>query len=95
MKRRHGINTSVSVRKPQTIPPSGMPPQAKLNHIVPTADNNIQMETLIPSPSKKDNSKEKAIKSFEDVTNDEETNIIEISQINLIQKENDLDFDQY
>lgn len=44
MKRRHGINTSVSVRKPQTIPPSGMPPQAKLNHIVPTADNNISIE---------------------------------------------------
>ncbi|XP_017772674.1 PREDICTED: gastrula zinc finger protein XlCGF26.1-like isoform X2 [Nicrophorus vespilloides] len=25
MKRRHGINTSVTVRKPQTIPPTGMP----------------------------------------------------------------------
>lgn len=25
MKRRHGINTSVTVRKPQSIPPTGMP----------------------------------------------------------------------
>lgn len=25
MKRRHGINTSVTTRKPQTIPPTGMP----------------------------------------------------------------------
>lgn len=25
MKRRHGINTSVTVRKPQAIPPTGMP----------------------------------------------------------------------
>lgn len=34
-----GINTSVTVRKPQTIPPSGMPAEAKLNHVVPTTDN--------------------------------------------------------
>lgn len=25
MKRRHGINTSVTTRKPQAIPPTGMP----------------------------------------------------------------------
>lgn len=34
-----GINTSVTVRKPQTIPPSGMPAEAKLNHVVPTTHN--------------------------------------------------------
>lgn len=39
MKRKHGINTSVNVRKPQAIPPSGMPAKAKLNHVVPTAEN--------------------------------------------------------
>lgn len=39
-----GINTSVTVRKPQAIPPSGMPAKAKQNHVVPvvTVDNNAQ-----------------------------------------------------
>lgn len=39
MKRRHGINTSVTVRKPQAIPPTGMPAKAKLNHVVPTFES--------------------------------------------------------
>lgn len=37
-----GINTSVTVRKPQEIPPSGMPAKAKQNHVVVTVDNNAQ-----------------------------------------------------
>lgn len=39
IKLHIGINTSVTVRKPQTIPPSGMPAEAKLNHVVPTTHN--------------------------------------------------------
>lgn len=39
-----GINTSVNVRKPQAIPPSGMPTMAKLNHVVPTAENDSQQQ---------------------------------------------------
>ncbi|KAG4066817.1 hypothetical protein HA402_012884 [Bradysia odoriphaga] len=49
MKRRHGINTSVTVRKPQLIPPSGIPP-TKLNHVVPTVHNTAYVQaTSIPT----------------------------------------------
>lgn len=48
MKRRHGINTSVTVRKPQTIPPTGMPHRnppgtvlAPPQPITVTADNFV------------------------------------------------------
>lgn len=36
-----GINTSVTVRKPQAIPPSGMPADAKQNYVVPGVVNNV------------------------------------------------------
>jgi len=42
-----GINTSVTVRKPQAIPPSGMPPRAKFIHIVPTPDNSIVGNSIV------------------------------------------------
>lgn len=38
-----GINTSVTVRKPQLIPPSGIPP-TKLNHVVPTVHNTAYVQ---------------------------------------------------
>lgn len=82
MKRKHGINTSVSVRKPQTIPPSGMPPQAKLNHIVPTPDNKIQTEMFITTESQTDDSKD----TENATTNVNIVQSIEIPQINFIQK---------
>lgn len=92
MKRKHGINTSVSVRKPQTIPPSGMPPQAKLNHIVPTPDNKIQTETFITTESLNGESKDN-----ENSTNDNlnVSQSIEIPQINFIQKGAILSFYNY
>ncbi|KAJ6636674.1 Zinc finger protein [Pseudolycoriella hygida] len=52
MKRRHGINTSVTVRKPQLIPPSGIPP-TKLNHVVPTVHNTAYVQQAsIPADSR-------------------------------------------
>lgn len=36
----------MNVRKPQAIPPSGMPTMAKLNHVVPTAENDNQQPPL-------------------------------------------------
>ncbi|XP_026466927.1 zinc finger protein 675-like [Ctenocephalides felis] len=48
MKRRHGINTSVTVRKPQTIPPTGMPDRSNMMHIVPTIHNNMQGTIVVP-----------------------------------------------
>lgn len=39
MKRRHGINTSVTVRSFQAIPPTGMPTNARQDIVVPTEHN--------------------------------------------------------
>lgn len=40
MKRRHGINTSVTTRKPQAIPPTGMPNRNPPGTVVdPTASH--------------------------------------------------------
>lgn len=42
-----GINTSVTVRKPQAIPPSGMPADAKQNYVVPGVVNNAVKESIM------------------------------------------------
>lgn len=42
MKRRHGINTSVTTRKPQAIPPSGMPAKAKQNYVLPIGSESCE-----------------------------------------------------
>lgn len=53
MIRRHGINTSKTVRKPQSIPPSGMPANAKLNYVVPTtnAENTATTDAEVATSS--------------------------------------------
>lgn len=42
-----GINTSVTVRKPQAIPPSGMPADAKQNYVVPGVVNNVAKGSIM------------------------------------------------
>lgn len=49
-----GINTSVTVRKPQAIPPSGMPAKAKQNHVVVTVDNNAQFADTASAEQQQD-----------------------------------------
>lgn len=55
MKRRHGINTSVTTRKPQTIPPTGMPNRNPPGTVVaPTASHvyviqNVNTNTAVNS----------------------------------------------
>lgn len=49
-----GINTSVTVRKPQAIPPSGMPAKAKQNHVVVTVDNNAQFSDTASAEQQQD-----------------------------------------
>ncbi|KAL3280611.1 hypothetical protein HHI36_003848 [Cryptolaemus montrouzieri] len=49
MKRRHGINTSVTVRKPQAIPPTGMPQRNPPGTVLaqPISIPEIQSETFV------------------------------------------------
>lgn len=52
MKRRHGINTSVTVRSVQLIPPTGMPTNARQDIVVPTEHNTTGV--LIKEDEEKD-----------------------------------------
>ncbi|KAF2904321.1 hypothetical protein ILUMI_01849 [Ignelater luminosus] len=49
MKRRHGINTSVTVRKPQSIPPTGMPQRNPPGTVLaPPQPTTVTMLATVP-----------------------------------------------
>ncbi|KAK5646272.1 hypothetical protein RI129_004736 [Pyrocoelia pectoralis] len=49
MKRRHGINTSVTVRKPQSIPPTGMPQRNPPGTVLaPPQPTTVTMLSSVP-----------------------------------------------
>lgn len=56
----------MTTRKPQTIPPSGMPAKAKQNHIVPTVHNLSGAITVESSPQEDQPSEVRLRRSFVD-----------------------------
>lgn len=99
MKRRHGINTSVSVRKPQAIPPSGMPPQAKLNYVVPTIHNRIDTKDVTRGEIIVDDEEEEEEKGeyTSGPSNESQTEVVEIQPMENFRarKETVLSFYKY